>query len=300
MRRLVAQGARGGDVHDHGGHLARLRRNVLHRDVTPGDLPRRVDHVVHRHRLAGAQDQRPAVPGPPRREQPGHDVVHVDQVPDLGTVAVHLYPGAVTRGPHQPRNEAVLLLHARAVNIGEPQRAPGHAVAGRVRADQHLGGRLGGPVRGERPERDPLIDGGAADVAGHRVRGGEQERRDAADPRLLQQRRRGLHVHPVGGRRVLDRLQYPRHRGQVDDDVSPGAYGLGHDGRIAQVPDDGVHVAAGRWPLVGHRDVGAVVEQRAHDPPADEAGPAGHKHPGRTDRPHGGSVRVSRHVPPCC
>ena len=89
---------------------------------------------------------------------------------------------------------------------------------------------------------------------------------DAAYPRLLQQRRGDVHVDPVRARRVLDRRQHPRDRGQVDDDVGARARGLGDHRGIAQVPEDGAETVAvlpaGEWPFVRHRDVGAVIKQR--------------------------------------
>src|SRR6266508_1595223 len=70
----------------------------------------------------------------------------------------------VQRRPHQAGHEAVLVGHPLPVDVGEPQRAGRHAVGAGVAGQQHLAGRLGGAVGGERAQGNVLVDGGVADV----------------------------------------------------------------------------------------------------------------------------------------
>ena len=121
---------------------------------------------------------------------------------------------------------------------------------------------------------------------------------DSVKAGLLQQARGGVHIEPVRPGRVLYRQQHPRHCRQVEHRVGAPLDHPGHDGRIAQVPDDGADIAAGKGPPVRDRDIGAGLQERADQPPPDEAGPAGHKDPGTTLVRHGCSIHISCQLKP--
>ena len=75
------------------------------------------------------------------------DVGHVHVVAHLVAVAVDLERGPEPDSAHQPRDDAVLGLHPRPVDVGQAQARAAQAVGGGVGRHQHLAGGLGGAVR---------------------------------------------------------------------------------------------------------------------------------------------------------
>ena len=111
----------------------------------------------------------------------------MDEVAALRSVAVDPHGRSGERSPHQPRHEAVFMRHAGPVHVAEPQRAGRHPVGARVAGQQHLAGGLGGPVRSEWTQRQPLRDRRGTHVAHHRIRRRQQKSDHASDAGKLEQ-----------------------------------------------------------------------------------------------------------------
>jgi hypothetical protein len=132
----------------------------------------------------------------------------VNEIAPLQPITVNLNAAAGQRRPHHPGHETVLMLHARAINVGEPQRTSRHAAGARIAAQQHLSGCLGSAIRRQRLQRCGLVHGGVADVSDNRICGGQDEPLDAGLPASLQEVLGDRHVRLVSGHRIVHRAQY--------------------------------------------------------------------------------------------
>ena len=213
-------------------------------------------------------------------------VLGVDPVADVLAAAVELGADAVDDVRDLPGDELLHVL-VGAVVVGAVGDRGAQAVGAGPGAHEHVGGRLGGAVRGARMVRSLLGELGRVverQVAVDLV-GGDVVVADAVLPHGLQQAEGALHVGAQERLRVGDGVVVVALGGVVHDRVV-ARYQPVEQLRVADVADDELHAVrrqardvlgvAGVGQLVqdGHVHVGMVVHHVMDEVAADEAAAA--------------------------
>ena len=245
-------------------------------DVDIAPLPVRADQVGLPY--AAAREDRP---------HGARVVLGVDPVAHVPAVAVELGARPVQDVRDLPRDELLHVLVGAVVVRAVGDRGP-HAEGAVPRADEQVGGRLGGGVRGARPVGRLLREARrvvqrqvAVDLVGRDV-----VVPDVVLPAGLQQAEGALHIGPQEGLRVGDGVVVVALSCVVDYRVVPGDQAAQQLG-VADVAHHQLHPVGGQagdvlrvagvGELVEHGDVDLrmVLHDVVHEVAADEAAAAG-------------------------
>ena len=247
--------------------LAAARRAVLDRHARAGRGEHEPRELADRRLPPGGEVHgAPGVRRVERGQDPGADVVDVEEVARRAPVAVEHERLAAQRAGDEPRHGTALVRRARAVDVREAQRDRRQPVGAAEGVAVALAGQLARAVRADRPRHARLVDGRRR-VADQRSAGRRED--EAAGAGVLRALQHGqgparVDVEVRGG--VGDRLDHVAGRGEVDHRVGAG-----------RSPGDGVRIADVARDQLGavRQRVGRAVRQVVEHPHIGATAPAG-------------------------